>query len=394
MNHSSINWPNALSEKVFKQEYWQQKPVLLRNLFSKDIAKNPPVTQSEILRLSQTDFAPTKCVYKGRAWHVKNGPLTPTFLKKIESNNWTILIDKINTQLTYADRFFHLFNFIDLFRLKDLMVSLSNKGGGVGPHFDSYDVFLVQAYGQKLWQLSHRFDRTFTNNPDLKILKYFKPEEEFVLNPGDALYLPPNVAHNGIAVQDTSITYSIGLRTPNILDLTDKVFFYHMENISLNSDSLLDCKKIKLSTDPVFFSDELTNQISSKISNLFPKYDEIKKNLVKAITEPDDEILDRIENNQISFTDFRFLLEKNNLNINPSMRAIFWRDNLFYNGEELDLSPLSVKQYQIIKALLEELITKRTISVKSISRIKSTNILEILFFLYQQNLVTFEHLSI
>ena len=394
MNHSSINWPNALSEKVFKQEYWQQKPVLLRNLFSKDIAKNPPVTQSEILRLSQTDFAPTKCVYKGRAWHVKNGPLTPTFLKKIESNNWTILIDKINTQLTYADRFFHLFNFIDLFRLKDLMVSLSNKGGGVGPHFDSYDVFLVQVYGQKLWQLSSKFDRTFTNNPDLKILKYFKPEEEFVLNPGDALYLPPNVAHNGIAVQDTSITYSIGLRTPNILDLTDKVFFYHMENISLNSDSLLDCKKIKLSTDPVFFSDELTNQISSKISNLFPKYDEIKKNLVKAITEPDDEILDRIENNQISFTDFRFLLEKNNLNINPSMRAIFWRDNLFYNGEELDLSPLSVKQYQIIKALLEELITKRTISVKSISRIKSTNILEILFFLYQQNLVTFEHLSI
>ena len=394
MNHSSINWPNALSEKVFKQEYWQQKPVLLRNLFSKDIAKNPPVTQSEILRLSQTDFAPTKCVYKGRAWHVKNGPLTPTFLKKIESNNWTILIDKINTQLTYADRFFHLFNFIDLFRLKDLMVSLSNKGGGVGPHFDSYDVFLVQVYGQKLWQLSSKFDRTFTNNPDLKILKYFKPEEEFVLNPGDALYLPPNVAHNGIAVQDTSITYSIGLRTPNILDLTDKVFFYHMENISLNSDSLLDCKKIKLSTDPVFFSDELTNQISSKISNLFPKYDEIKKNLVKAITEPDDEILDRIENNQISFTDFRFLLEKNDLNINPSMRAIFWRDNLFYNGEELDLSPLSVKQYQIIKALLEELITKRTISVKSISRIKSTNILEILFFLYQQNLVTFEHLSI
>ena len=79
----------------------------------------------------------------------------------------------------------------------------------------------------------------------MKILKYFKPDEEFVLNPGDALYLPPNVAHNGIAVQETSITYSIGLRTPNILDLTDKVFFYHMENISFDPDSLLDYKKIK-----------------------------------------------------------------------------------------------------------------------------------------------------
>ena len=302
------------------------------------------------------------------------------FLKKIESNNWTILIDKINTQLTYADRFFHLFNFIDLFRLKDLMVSLSNKGGGVGPHFDSYDVFLVQAYGQKLWQLSYRFDRTFTNNPDLKILKNFKPEEEFVLNPGDALYLPPNVAHNGIAIQETSITYSIGFKTPNILDLTDKVFFYHMENISFEPDSLLDYKKIKPSTDPMTFSDQLANQISSKISNLFPKSEEIKKNLVKSITESDDEILDRIENNEISFPDFRFLLRKNNLNINPSMKAIFWRDNLFYNGEELDLSTLSAKQHRIIKALLEELITKRTISVKSISRIKSTSILEILFF--------------
>ena len=394
MNHSSINWPNALSEKVFKQKYWQQKPVLVRNLFPEDIAKNPPITKSEILRLSQTDFVPTKCVYKGRAWHVENGPLAPTFLKKIESNYWTILIDKINTQLTYADRFFHLFNFIDLFRLKDLMVSLSNKGGGVGPHFDSYDVFLVQAYGQKLWQLSHRFDRTFTNSPDLKILKYFKPEEEFVLNPGDALYLPPNVAHNGIAIQDTSITYSIGLRTPNILDLTDKVFFYHMENISFDSDSLLDYNKIKPSTNPMAFSDQLANRVSSKISNLFPKPEEIKKNLVKSITESDDEILDRVGNNEISFSDFHFLLEKNNLNINPSMKAIFWRDNLFYNGQELDLSTLSEKQYQIIKPLLEELIIKRTIPVKSVSRIKSSRILEILFFLYQQNLVTFKHLSI
>ena len=394
MNHSSINWPDDLSEKVFKQKYWQQKPVLVRNLFSKDIVKNPPITHSEILRISQTDFVPTKCVYKGRAWHVENGPLAPTFLKKIESNCWTILIDKINTQLTYADRFFHLFNFIDLFRLKDLMVSLSNKGGGVGPHFDSYDVFLVQAYGQKLWQLSSRFDRTFTNNPDMKILKNFKPEEELVLNPGDALYLPPNVAHNGIAIQETSITYSIGLRTPNILDLTDKVFFYHMENISFDSDSLLDYNKIKPSTNPMAFSDQLANRVSSKISNLFPKPEEIKKNLVKSITESDDEILDRVGNNEISFSDFHFLLGKNNLNMNPSMKAIFWKDNFFYNGEELDLSTLSEKQYRIIKTLLEELIIKRTISVKSVSRIKSSCILEILFFLYQQNLVTFKHLSI
>ena len=88
------------------------------------------------------------------------------------------------------------------------------------------------------------------------------------------------------------------------------------------------------------------------------------------------------------------LLAKNNLNINPSMKAVFWKDNLFYNSEELDLSTLSAKQHRIIKALLEELITKRTISVKSISRIKAPGILEILFFLYQQNLVTFKYLSI
>ena len=100
MNHFSINWPNALSEKLFRQKYWQQKPVLVRNLFSQNIAKNLPITQSQILKLSQTDFVPTKCVYGGKALHVKNGPLTPTFLKKIESNYRTILIDKINTQLT------------------------------------------------------------------------------------------------------------------------------------------------------------------------------------------------------------------------------------------------------------------------------------------------------
>ena len=122
-----------------------------------------------------------------------------------------------------------------------------------------------------------------------------------------------------------------------------------MENICFKPDSLLDHKKIKLSTDPVTFSDQLANQISSKISNLFPKSEEIKKNLVKTITESDDEILDRIENNEISFPDFRFLLEKNNLNINPSMKAIFWRDNLFYNGEELDLSTLSANNIELLK---------------------------------------------
>ena len=84
MNHFSINWPNSLSEKVFKQKYWQKKPVLIRNFFSKDIVKNLPVTKSEILKLSKTDYVPSKCVYKGKAWHVKNGPLTSTFLKKID----------------------------------------------------------------------------------------------------------------------------------------------------------------------------------------------------------------------------------------------------------------------------------------------------------------------
>ena len=101
-----------------------------------------------------------------------------------------------------------------------------------------------------------------------------------------------------------------------------------MENICFEPDSLLDYKKIKPSADPLTFSDHLANQISSKMRKLFPKSEEIKKNLVKSITESDDGIVDRIENNEISFPDFRFLLAKNNLNINPSMKAVFWKDNL------------------------------------------------------------------
>ena len=166
-----------------------------------------------------------------------------------------------------------------------------------------------------------------------------------------------------------------------------------MENISSEPDSLLDYKKIKPSADPLNFSDQLANQISSKVRNLFPKTEEIKKNLVKTITESDDEILDRLENNEISFPDFSFLLRKNSLNMNPSMKAIFWRDNLFYNGDELELTTLSAKQQRIIKALLEELITKRTVSFVNIARIKSTGILEVLFFLYRKKLITFKCLS-
>ena len=393
MNRTKINWPDTLTEKTFKRKYWQKKPVLIRNLFPKEIATNSPVSKQDIIGLSKIESVPTKCVYKRKDWHVKHGPLTKKIVTNLRDANWTILVDKVNTQLSDADRFFHFFNFIDLFRLKDLMVSLSNNGGSVGPHYDSYDVFLVQGHGQKLWQLSSNFDPTLENNPDLKILKTFKAEEEFILNPGDTLYLPPNIAHNGISLKDDSITYSIGFKHPAILELTDKVLFYHMDNISSSQESSLKYFKIKTSRDPLDFSDEMINYFAEEIIKLMPNYEKIKKYVVKTITESDADVVNRIINKDIKFHNFLVHLNKKDLYINPAMKAVFWKDNLFYDGEELDLSALSEREHKVTKTLLKELIENRMISSGTIiPYFKFKRALKIIFFLYRENLLTFKKL--
>lgn len=198
------------------RRFWQRKPLLVRGAFE---GFADPLAPREVLALAARDEVPSRLVQgRGRRWSMEHGPIAPSRLKRLPPRDWTVLVQ--DTQLVSAGcaRLLAAFDFIPHARVDDLMVSYAVPGGGVGPHVDSYDVFLLQGAGRRRWQVSSRGKADFVPGLPLRILERFEPEEEWVLEPGDMLYLPPGVAHHGVA-QTECLTWSIGFRAPDAREL-------------------------------------------------------------------------------------------------------------------------------------------------------------------------------
>ncbi|WP_341648763.1 cupin domain-containing protein [Thauera humireducens] len=204
----------GLSAREFLAEYWQKKPLLIRQavpgftgVLSKDelfdLACDPDV-ESRYIRLPADGLEGD--------WTLEHGPQSRGRLRG-KKQPWTVLVQGLNLWVPDGDRLLHRFDFIPQARLDDLMVSYAVDGGGVGPHFDNYDVFLLQGMGKRRWQISDQADRSLIEGAPLRILKNFQPAEDWVLEPGDMLYLPPHWAHNGVAIGECT-TYSIGFARP------------------------------------------------------------------------------------------------------------------------------------------------------------------------------------
>ena len=166
---------------------------------------------------------------------MRNGPHAelPSTTKK----QWTLLVQGVNLHHDGADALLRQFNFLPDARLDDVMISYASDGGGVGPHLDSYDVFLLQAEGTRRWRIGAQKDLTLQKGVPLKILQRFTPDQEFDLQPGDMLYLPPNYAHEGIAVGEC-MTYSIGFRAPSFQELGESFLQFMADSPFLENTSL------------------------------------------------------------------------------------------------------------------------------------------------------------
>lgn len=215
-SNAPLQMLGGISAQQFLDEYWQQKPLLIRDAFSGNVA---PLTNAEILTLAGYDDAESRLVlWHNNAWSLDHGPFSAKDFKQLrraQDARWTVLVQDVQHFSHEAHALLAEFNFLPQARIDDLMVSYAVKGGGVGPHFDSYDVFLLQGHGQRRWQISAQDDLTLQNDLPLKILKHFQPAQEWVLNAGDMLYLPPVYAHNGVAASDDCVTWSIGFRAPS-----------------------------------------------------------------------------------------------------------------------------------------------------------------------------------
>lgn len=202
----------GLSATQFMRRHWQKKPLLIRNAFP---GFTTFLSRQDLFAMAADEAVESRLiVHQDKGWSLKHGPLPRTALPPLKQPRWSLLVQGVDLHVNAAHELLQRFRFVPDARLDDLMISWASEGGGVGPHFDSYDVFLLQASGQRRWRIGRQKDLSLQEGVPLKILSHFEPEEEHVLNPGDMLYLPPRWAHDGVAMGSDCMTYSIGFRVP------------------------------------------------------------------------------------------------------------------------------------------------------------------------------------
>jgi 50S ribosomal protein L16 3-hydroxylase len=204
---------------LFLRDYWQKQPLLIKNPWG--IWENP-LEPDELAGLAcEEDVESRLIIQAGVTWTVEHGPLPEERFATLGKTPWTVLVQAVDHYVPEVAALLAPFRFIPNWRIDDVMVSYATDGGGVGAHFDQYDVFLIQGLGQRRWQIGALCDADTPLLPhdDLRLLADFKASEEWILSPGDILYVPPRIAHNGVAVGDDCMTYSIGFRAPSRSEL-------------------------------------------------------------------------------------------------------------------------------------------------------------------------------
>ncbi|MEO8249591.1 MAG: cupin domain-containing protein [Burkholderiales bacterium] len=206
----------GLTPHQFMKRHWQKKPLLVRAAIA---PLSVPIGRGRLFELAARDDVESRLILRdGQRWRLRHGPFDRRALPARKTPGWTLLVQGVDGACDAARELLDRFRFVPDARLDDLMISYATDGGGVGPHVDRYDVFLLQAHGQRRWRIGRQKDYALDPDAPLKILSNFQPDQEFLLDAGDMLYLPPGWAHDGVAIGEC-LTYSIGFRAPEANEL-------------------------------------------------------------------------------------------------------------------------------------------------------------------------------
>ncbi|QEY63421.1 cupin domain-containing protein [Metapseudomonas lalkuanensis] len=209
----------GLTAREFLRDYWQQKPLLIRQAIP---GFESPISPDELAGLSLEEEVESRVVLEHgeRPWEMRRGPFAEDTYQNLPERDWTLLVQAVDQFVPEVAELLEHFRFLPSWRIDDVMISYAAPGGGVGPHFDNYDVFLLQGHGRRRWKIGQMCDAESALLPhaDLRILADFQQTDEWVLEPGDMLYLPPRLAHFGIA-EDDCMTYSVGFRAPSAAEV-------------------------------------------------------------------------------------------------------------------------------------------------------------------------------
>jgi len=352
MSTVRIHWGDH-TEARFLREFWQRKPLLLRQAFA---GFKPLLTRAQLFALAGHDDVESRLLQReGRRWQLDHGPFTRKQIPAVEQRNWTLLVQGVNLHVDAASDLLRLFRFVPDARLDDLMISWASEGGGVGPHQDAYDVFLLQAAGRRRWRIGPVEDATLQPGKPVKLLAHFTPEEDLILEPGDMLYLPPGWGHDGIAASGDCMTYSVGFRAPPQGELLKEVLWQLAE--AQQGGAMYRDPPLRPGTAPALLPQAMVRFAREAFSRLKPDAAFFENVLGVYLTTPKPQVW--FEGVAIPAATLRRACRQSGCRLDRRSKMLYTAQAVFINGEAVDAALAS-------SAVLRRLADQQNLSAEQV----------------------------
>jgi 50S ribosomal protein L16 3-hydroxylase len=362
-----INAPLQLLGNItpaeFMATHWQNKPLLVRGAIGLDALSSLP-SRSDLFELASREDVPSRLVeLKKSKWQLTHGHFDAGAAKlpALKTPDWTLLVQGVDLLDSATHNLLQQFRFVPDALLDDAMFSFATAGGGVGPHFDSYDVFLLQTSGSRRWRIGAQKNLDLMDGAPLKILADFKPSKDYVLEAGDMLYLPPRYAHDGVAMAGADcITCSIGFRAPKKVELARELMDRLSENLADRMDeALLYTDKDQAATDtPAQLPASLEAFARKALLEAMGKDTDLQIHLGEYLTEPKPEVWFESNTEKITWSKIK------TLKLDAATRMMFDAKHIFINGESFAASGADAK-------LMRLLANERTLAASDLARASS-----------------------
>ncbi len=357
-----------LTPAQFLRDYWHKKPLLIRQAIP---GFKPLIKFDKLAEMAALNHVESRLITQTDGhWQMQHGPLSA--LPPRSQPGWTMLVQGANLFDQGADALLRQFRFVPDVRLDDLMISFATDGGGVGPHFDSYDVFLLQAHGRRRWRIGAQKDLSLVEDMPLKILRNFHPSEEFVLEPGDMLYLPPHYAHDGVAEGDC-MTYSIGFRSPSFQELGEAFLQFMADAIELPgryADPDLEVAK-----HPAEIPRRLLDTVAEELNKVRWDAEDVTIFLGEHLSEPKHNVFFTGPAKPLTMGRFTDSAAKRGLVLSLKTQMLYRGKHVFINGESFAVGRAD-------KVVLDVLANERRLDGAAMAQ-ASQDVLEALYTWYQ-----------
>lgn len=318
----------GLSVDEFLQRHWQRRPLLVRRALP-DI--EAPLSAQALMQLASDDSVQSRLVsaFSGR-WRLAHGPFESDELPSLARKRWTLLVQGVNLYDDRAHELMSRFRFIPDVRLDDLMISLASDQGGVGPHLDSYDVFLVQVWGTRRWQIAPPGNDALRQGLPLKILEHFEPTQSWLLEPGDMLYLPPGWAHDGVA-EGPCMTASVGFRAPSRLEFLREFLAHSADEPGGPNPRFSDTRRAG-TPSPAQLPHDLHQQLFQWAANWKPSRAAVDHFIGRFLTEPAAHVFFDADDSPTR-ANLERALKQHGVRLDRRTRMTYRGREIFINGE-------------------------------------------------------------